>query len=163
MNYVVLRYFNACGASIDGIMGEHHDPETHIIPVAINALLNNTEFAIYGTDYKTQDGTCVRDYIHVLDLVNAHLLSLEKIMVNGGNFTFNVGTGVGYSNLEIVKTIEEVTARKLRIEEKDRRPGDADALVADVSGIKEKLGFNPQYSDIRTIIDSAWKWHSKSS
>lgn len=163
INYVVLRYFNACGASMDGSMGEKHEPETHIIPVAINALLNNQEFAIYGTDYSTEDGTCVRDYIHVLDLANAHLLALEKILQTPGGFTYNVGTGVGYSNKQIVKTIEEVTGKSLHVVEMDRRPGDADVLVADVTRIKSELGFEPLHSDLRSIIESAWKWHCKIS
>lgn len=161
IDYVVLRYFNACGADLNGTMGERHNPETHIIPVAIDALISDKEFAIYGTDYKTPDGTCVRDYIHVLDLANAHLLALEKILSAQGGYTFNVGTGKGYSNREIVNMIEEVTGRKLKLMEKERRPGDADTLVADVSKINSELGFEPKHSDLRTIIDSAWKWHNK--
>lgn len=161
ISYVVLRYFNACGASLDGSMGEGHDPETHIIPIALRAAKNGTDFVIYGEDYNTSDGTCVRDYIHVLDLAQAHIQALEKIISNPGGFTYNVGTGKGFSNKEIAKTIEEVTGIKLSVRFEDRRPGDADELVADVSKIKEELGFSPQYSDLHTIIDSAWKWHNK--
>jgi len=161
INYVVLRYFNACGASLTGEMGEKHDPETHLIPVALQSLINQQEFSIFGSDYNTKDGTCVRDYIHVLDLAQAHVLALEKIMNNNGGFTYNVGTGSGYSNREIVQMIEEVTGRKLQVGEKERRPGDADELVADVSRIKSDLKFEPQYSDLRTIIETAWKWHNK--
>lgn len=160
-SYAVLRYFNACGASLDGTRGESHDPETHIIPVALNAIKNNEEFTIYGTDYSTSDGTCVRDYIHVLDLAAAHILALEKIMNEPGAYTYNVGTGSGYSNREIVKTIEEVTGKSLIVVDQERRPGDADTLVADVSRIKRDLGFDPHYSDLRTIIETAWKWHNK--
>lgn len=160
LNYVVLRYFNACGAALDGRIGEQHNPETHIIPLAIKALLENREFAIMGTDYSTPDGTCVRDYVHVLDLAQAHILALEKVMEFPGGYTYNVGTGKGYSNREVVKAIEDVTGRKLNIVEKDRRPGDADTLVADVTKIRAELGFVPKYSDIKTIIESAWKWHS---
>lgn len=163
IDYVVLRYFNACGASLDGNIGERHDPETHIIPVALQSLLHDKEFAIYGTDYNTPDGTCVRDYIHVLDLVKAHLLALEKILNTSGGYTYNVGTGHGYSNREVVNMIQEVTGRKLKVIERERRPGDADILVADVSRIKEDLGFDPQYSDLRTIIETAWKWHNSGS
>lgn len=159
IEYVVLRYFNACGASLDGSMGEKHDPETHIIPVAIKSLLSDQEFAIYGNDYQTNDGTCVRDYIHVLDLVNAHLLALEKILNGSGGSIYNVGTGHGYSNREITNMIQEVTGRTLKVVERERRPGDADTLVADVTKIKEDLGFEPLHSDLRTIIESAWKWH----
>lgn len=158
-NYATLRYFNACGALLDGSHGEAHSPETHIIPIAVKALLNNEEFSIFGTDYDTPDGTCVRDYIHVLDLATAHILALEKIRKEGGGHTYNVGTGKGYSNKEIVKAVEEVSGKTLRTVEKDRRPGDADELVADVSRINEELGFKPQYSDILTIVQSAWKWH----
>ncbi len=158
-NYATLRYFNACGALLDGSHGEAHSPETHIIPIALRALLEDKEFSIFGTDYDTPDGTCVRDYIHVLDLATAHILALEKIRKEGGGHTYNVGTGKGYSNRDIVKAVEEVSGKTLRTVEKDRRPGDADELVADVSRINEELGFKPQYSDILTIVQSAWKWH----
>ncbi len=161
LNFAVLRYFNACGASLDGEHGELHDPETHIIPVALQALKDGREFLIYGTDYNTPDGTCVRDYIHVLDLANAHVLALEKINNQPGGYTYNVGTGKGYSNREIVKMIEEVTGRSLNVAERERRSGDADELVADVKKIKEELGFETQYSDLKTIIETAWKWHNK--
>lgn len=161
INFTVLRYFNACGAALDGSYGENHNPETHIIPLALKSLMEGTDFTIYGTDYNTIDGTCVRDYIHVLDLSDAHILALEKIMKTGGGFFYNVGTGKGYSNKQIVEAIQEVTGKELHTKEEGRRPGDADELVADVSSIREKLGFNPQYSDIHTIIDSAWKWHNK--
>lgn len=161
LNYTVLRYFNACGAMSDGSLGERHSPETHIIPIALKAVRENAEFVIFGADYNTPDGTCVRDYIHVLDLADAHILSLERIMESGGALTFNVGTGMGYSNKEVVKTIEEVTGKSLRTRIESRRPGDADVLVADVSKIKAELSFEPKYSDIRTIIESAWNWHNK--
>lgn len=161
LNFAVLRYFNACGASLDGEHGEQHNPETHIIPVALQALKDGQDFLIYGTDYNTPDGTCVRDYIHVLDLVNAHVLALEKINNQPGGYTYNVGAGKGYSNREVVRMIEEVTGRSLNVIEHERRPGDADELVADVKKIKEELGFETQYSDLRTIIETAWKWHNK--
>lgn len=161
VNYAVLRYFNACGASLDGSFGEKHSPETHIIPVALQALKEEKEFILYGTDYNTPDGTCVRDYVHVLDLVKAHMLALEKIISSPGGYTYNVGTGKGYSNKEIVRMIEEVTGKKLNYDERERRPGDADELVADVTRIKDDLGFEPQYSDLKTIIETAWKWHNK--
>lgn len=161
INYSVLRYFNACGAMIDGSLGETHNPETHIIPIALKAVITDGEFVIYGNDYNTPDGTCVRDYIHVLDLAEAHILALEDIMANGGSHTYNVGTGHGYSNREIASCIQEVTGRTLRIREEGRRPGDADTLVANVSRIKEKLGFEPKFSDINTIVKSAWNWHNK--
>ncbi len=161
ISYTALRYFNACGASLDGEHGERHSPETHIIPRAMQALLGNEPFELFGRDYQTPDGTCVRDYIHVLDLVEAHVLALEKIFQNPGGNIFNVGTGKGLSNSEILKTIEEVTGRKMNIIDKDRRPGDANELVADVTKITNELGFSPQHSDIRTIVESAWKFHNK--
>lgn len=161
ISFTALRYFNACGASLDGKYGEDHKPETHIIPAIINSLIENKSFDLYGTDYKTPDGTCVRDYIHVLDLCKAHMLSLEKIMNNPGGYIYNVGTGKGFSNREIIQTIEKVTGKSVDIVERDRRPGDADELVADVSKIKDELNFSPKYSDITTIVNSAWKWHSE--
>ena len=161
ISFTALRYFNACGAALDGAYGENHKPETHIIPRAMQALLNNEQFELYGQDYDTSDGTCVRDYIHVHDLTEAHILSLEKIFQNPGAYTFNVGTGKGFSNREILQMIEEVSGRKINIAEHPRRLGDANELVADVSKITNYLGFSPQYSDIRTIVESAWKWHTK--
>jgi len=161
ISFTALRYFNACGASLDGEHGERHNPETHIIPRAIHTLLNDEPFELFGRDYQTPDGTCVRDYIHVLDLVEAHVLALEKLFENPGCNIYNVGTGKGLSNSEILKTIEEVTGKNMNIVEKERRPGDANELVADVTKITNELGFSPQHSDIRTIIESAWKFHSK--
>jgi UDP-glucose 4-epimerase len=161
LSYTALRYFNACGASLDGKHGENHKPETHIIPRAITALIHNEPFELFGRDYQTPDGTCVRDYIHVLDLVEAHVLALEKLFENPTGSIYNVGTGQGLSNSQILKTIEEVTGRQMDIVEKERRPGDANELVADVTKIKNELGFAPQYSDIKTIVESAWKFHNK--
>ncbi len=161
ISYVVLRYFNACGAALDGSFGERHDPETHIIPIALKAVKDGTEFVVYGEDYETPDGTCVRDYIHVLDLSQAHVLALEKIINSPGRYTFNVGTGNGYSNKDIVETIKKVTGKELNVRFEGRRPGDAGVLVADVSKIKTELQFDPKFSDLTTIIDSAWKWHNK--
>ncbi len=157
LNFTALRYFNACGAALDGSMGEMHSPETHLIPSAIDALSNNKELRLFGTDYDTKDGTAVRDYIHVLDLVEAHLLALEKI--NGANY-YNVGTGNGYSNREVIEKIINVSGKKLNLVESPRRPGDASILIADVSKIKTDLGFNPKHSDLDTIVKTAWSWHS---
>lgn len=161
LNSVALRYFNASGAALDGSLGEQHNPETHIIPNVIKAILENKSFKLFGTDYKTKDGTCIRDYIHVLDLANAHTLALEKLTKDKGMFKYNVGTGSGYSNKEIIDTVKKVSGKDFQIEESSRRPGDADELIADVSKIKSELNFIPQYSDLETIIHSAWKWHSK--
>lgn len=163
MSYVALRYFNACGGALDGSMGENHDPETHIIPLAIKAAMEGKAFSLYGTDYKTPDGTCLRDYIHVLDLVESHLLALEKIRDETGGFSYNVGTGNGISNREVLEMIKRVANLDLQILEKERREGDSDRLIADPSKIKAELGFVPKYSDLNVIVESAWKWHSKNT
>lgn len=160
LSFTALRYFNASGAALDGSMGENHIPETHIIPCAIEALLEDKPFRLFGTDYKTPDGTCVRDYIHVLDLVSAHVLCLDKMEEGAKNF-FNVGTGSGHSNKQVLAAIEEVSGKKFEIKEDQRREGDPDELVADVTNIQEKLGFKPQHSDIKTIVESAYLWHTK--
>ena len=160
-NFVCLRYFNACGAALDGSLGEGHNPETHIIPLAIKALMEERKFSLFGTDYETIDGTCVRDYIHVLDLVEAHILALNKIVQGGGGYSYNVGTGVGLSNRQIVREIEKVSGKKLNVLEKPRRAGDANELVADSNKIRRELGFNPKYSSLESIIKSAWEWHRK--
>lgn len=162
LNFVSLRYFNAAGASLDGLMGEEHNNETHIIPLAVKAALSGSEFNLYGTDYETKDGTCVRDYIHVLDLVEAHLLALDKLKKENGAFFYNVGTGNGFSNKEVLDMIKKVSKIGLKIKTKDRRPGDAKILIADPQKAKKELGFSPRYSDLETIIKTAWKWHSKS-
>lgn len=159
MNFAALRYFNAAGAALDGTNGESHDPETHIIPLAIKAAIKGTDFKLYGTDYETPDGTCVRDYIHVLDLVEAHVLALDRILKNPGGYSFNVGTGKGHSNREVIQAIEEVSRRRIKIVEEVRREGDSDQLIADPSRIKSELGFSPKYSDLNTIVRTAWKWH----
>ncbi|HSW98163.1 MAG TPA: UDP-glucose 4-epimerase GalE [Candidatus Saccharimonadales bacterium] len=159
INSVCLRYFNAAGAALDGSMGEDHEPESHLIPSIIRSILNKSDFTLYGDDYKTKDGTCVRDYIHVLDLVEAHILALGKIDKDQGSFIYNVGTGNGYSNKEVIDTVERVTGQKLTVKIVSRRPGDADTLIADSTKIKNELGFAPAHSDIETIVQTAWKWH----
>jgi UDP-glucose 4-epimerase len=160
LNCAALRYFNAAGAALDGSMGEAHNPETHIIPNIIKAIINEESFKLFGTDYKTTDGTCVRDYIHVLDLVDAHLLTLEKLQKDKGMFTYNIGTGNGHSNREVVEMVKTVSGVNLHVEESPRRPGDADTLIADSSKIRQELGFSPKYSDLETIIKTAWAWHT---
>jgi len=162
ISFVCLRYFNACGADLEGKFGEAHDPETHIIPLAIDALQNDKEFKLFGVDYATEDGTNVRDYIHVLDLVEAHILALKKIMSEeSGGYFYNVGTGIGISNRQIVEAIEKVGGKKMKIVEAPRRQGDADVLIANPLKISNELGFKPMHSDVSTIVESAWKWHSK--
>ena len=161
INSVALRYFNASGASLDGKLGENHDPESHIIPNIMKAILNSESFKLFGTDYDTKDGTCVRDYIHVIDLVEAHVLAIEKLMKDKGMFAYNVGTGNGYSNKEVIEMVRRVSGKDFQIEESARRPGDADTLIADASKIKGELGFSPKYSDLETIVKTAWEWHRK--
>lgn len=162
LNSVALRYFNASGASLDGTLGENHDPESHIIPNIINAILKRESFKLFGTDYKTKDGTCVRDYIHVIDLVEAHVLAVEKLAKDKGMFIYNVGTGNGYSNKEVIEMVKKISDKDFQVEESARRLGDADMLIADASRIKSELGFIPKYSNLETIVKTAWEWHSKS-
>jgi len=157
----VLRYFNASGAAPDGSLGEKHDPETHLIPNAIKAALANSEFNLYGDDYSTVDGTCVRDYIHVLDLVEAHVLTLKKLDEQNGEYLYNVGTGKGSSNKEVVEMVKKISGVEFPVTIKERRPGDVSETVADPTKIKSELGFEPKYSDLETIVKTAWAWHSK--
>lgn len=161
LNFASLRYFNASGASIDGVMGENHFPESHLIPNAINSILNKTQFSLYGNDYPTLDGTCIRDYIHVIDLAEAHILTIDKLKNSGGRLFYNVGTGHGYSNKEVIDMIRRVSGFEINIKNAGRRPGDAEVLIADPFLIKKDLGFSPKYSDLETIVKSAWEWHKK--
>lgn len=161
LSSAALRYFNASGASLDGSLGENHNPESHIIPNVIRSILTGGKFELFGTDYKTKDGTCVRDYIHVIDLVEAHVLAIEKLNKDKGVFFYNVGVGNGYSNKEVVEMIKKVSGKEVQIEEAERRPGDADTLIADASKIKSELGFKPRHSDLETIVKTAWGWHKK--
>lgn len=160
LSVTVLRYFNASGAALDGSMGERHNPETHIIPNAIRSLRFGKQFSLFGVDYATPDGTCVRDYIHVLDLVEAHLLALDKMKPSKMSI-YNVGTGKGFSNKQVVQTVEDVSGKMMEVVTRERRSGDPDELVADPALIKSELGFEPQHSDIQTIVSSAFKWHQK--
>lgn len=158
---VCLRYFNACGASLDGSIGEDHKPETHIIPIAMEVVQGKREsFTIFGDDYDTSDGTNIRDYIHVLDLATAHIKALEYLFKTKKSNYFNVGTGKGYSNKEILETVKKVTGKDFEVKIGPRRDGDPDAIYADNSKIKKVLDWKPKYSDLETVIESAWKWHS---
>lgn len=154
-----LRFFNACGAASDGQIGEDHKPESHIIPKAMEAAITGQEFNLFGTDYPTPDGTCVRDYIHVEDLAAAHIAALEALGKGHKTDYFNVGTGKGYSNRQILQTVEKVTGKKLVIKEMPKREGDAAELVAEVTKIKKELGWTAKCSDLETIVLTAWKWH----
>jgi UDP-glucose-4-epimerase GalE len=159
LGYAVLRYFNACGASGDATIGEDHTPETHLIPIALQvALGQRAHLAVYGTDYPTPDGTCVRDYIHVDDLADAHVLALARIE-SGRGLTYNVGTGVGASVRQVLEAARRVTGRPIAAVEHPRRAGDPPVLVASADAIRNHLGWSPRYTAIDAIVASAWKWH----
>jgi len=158
---VRFRYFNAAGAHPDGTMGEAHDPETHLIPNVLRAVRGEIpELQIFGQDYATPDGTCVRDYVHILDLCSAHLAALDWMERNEGTNVFNLGNGDGFSILEVMRTAEEVTGKPVPHRFGPRRAGDAGVLVADSREAREALGWTPRYADLKTIVETAWRWQS---
>lgn len=160
LGYAALRYFNASGAAADGMIGEDHDPETHLIPIVLQVALRQRDAVeIFGTDYPTPDGTCIRDYIHVDDLATAHVAALEKLRP-GMRLKLNLGTGHGASVQEVIDLCGEVTGSAIATRAVSRREGDPPALVADASAAKRELGWQARYS-MREIIESAWTWHSK--
>jgi UDP-glucose 4-epimerase len=161
IRHVKLRYFNAAGAWPDGSLGEDHRPETHIIPIAVKAAMEERPFYLFGDDYQTPDGTCIRDYIHVSDLAEAHRLALEHLTLAKDSTFINLGVGKGYSNLEVIRAIEDVSGVKITIEKKSRRPGDPDAIFADNTKAREILSWQPKYPDLYSIVRSAWEWHRK--
>jgi UDP-glucose-4-epimerase GalE len=157
--YAALRYFNAAGASPRGDIGEDHKPETHLIPLAIQGVLGLVpHLEVFGTDYPTPDGTCIRDYIHVDDLAEAHLLALERLEP-GREMKLNLGVGRGYSVREVVRAVEEVTGKRVPVKEGPRRPGDPPALVAAADRARQELGWQPRYTELRPIVETAWNWH----
>jgi UDP-glucose-4-epimerase GalE len=158
---VCLRYFNASGADPEGRLGEEHEPETHLIPLLFRAVQTGKPITLYGNDYPTPDGTCVRDYIHVNDLAQAHILAVEHLLNGGASTQFNVGTGTGHSVMEVVRAVEEVTGRKVPYEMGPRRPGDPPALVAASARLRSTLGWSPKYSDLRTIVRHAWNFATR--
>jgi UDP-glucose 4-epimerase len=158
---VALRYFNACGAEPSAGLGEEHEPETHLIPLLLRAIKNSQPIQIFGTDYPTPDGTCVRDYIHVSDLAEAHLAALEHLMNGGGSDAFNVGTGSGYSVMEVLRAVEEVTGHQVPYTIAPRREGDAAELVADSTKLRKTLGWQPRRSDLRDIVKDAWTFFNR--
>lgn len=161
MKYVSLRYFNACGAHISGKIGEAHNPESHLIPIILQtANATRDHISVFGTDYDTPDGTCIRDYIHVTDLAQAHILAVEYLINGGESDIFNLGNGVGFSVKEVIKTAKKVTGKEIKVVEEDRRAGDPAVLIASSEKAKKVLGWNPQYNELSTIIETAWKWHS---
>ncbi|MAU98560.1 MAG: UDP-glucose 4-epimerase GalE [Fulvimarina sp.] len=160
---VSLRYFNAAGADPEGRIGEWHEPETHAIPLALEvALGRRRDFKIFGDDYDTRDGTCVRDYVHVMDLADAHSRAVQYLLDDGASISINLGTGTGTTVKELLDKIEAVTRRKLNVVEAARRPGDAPVLVADNELAREVLGWSPRY-DLSEIVGTAWNWHSRSN
>jgi UDP-glucose 4-epimerase len=155
---IALRYFNASGADPEGCLGEEHEPETHLIPLLFRAVETGKPVTVFGDDYPTPDGTCVRDYIHVNDLAEAHLLALESLAAGGPSDAFNVGTGQGHSVLETIRAVEEVTGRKVPYVVGPRRDGDPPALVAGADKLRRTLGWSPRYAALRDIVATAWNF-----
>lgn len=162
IKYTALRYFNAAGAHISGKIGEDHNPETHLIPIILQAALGQRDsITIFGDDYNTEDGTCVRDYIHVTDLADAHILALDKMRADGKSNIYNLGNGNGFSVKEVVDITRKVTGVDIKAELGERRPGDPAILVASSEKAKKELNWKPKYNDLGTIIETAWKWHKE--
>ena len=160
LRYTALRFFNAAGASPDGEIGEEHEPETHLIPRALKAAAGlSGPFDLFGTDYETHDGTCVRAFIHVMDLAAAHRVALDRVATQAGGFACNIGTGRGHSVREVLDTVATVTGSAVPVTEQGRRPGDPAELYADVSLARDGLGFTPACSDLESIVRDAWNFH----
>jgi UDP-glucose 4-epimerase len=160
MNYAALRYFNACGAGQGGTLGEDHRPESHLIPLIIQAAMGKRDsIKIFGTDYPTEDGTCVRDYIHIEDLCKAHLLALKKLD-SESELVYNLGNGTGYSVRQVIDTVRKVSGKDFTVEETDRRPGDPPVLTADAAKARNELGWSTDFPELETIVENAWKFHN---
>lgn len=160
LRYVSLRYFNACGAIMSGQIGEAHNPESHLIPIILQVANHKREaINVFGKDYETKDGSCVRDYIHVLDLAQAHILAVKYLIAGGESNIFNLGNGMGHTVLEVIEAAKKVTGEEIPVTLADRRAGDPTTLVASSEKAKAVLGWKPQHADIEEIIDSAWNWH----
>jgi UDP-glucose 4-epimerase len=158
---IALRYFNACGAEPAANLGERHEPETHLIPLLFRALTTGEPIKIFGDDYPTPDGTCVRDYIHVADLATAHLAALDHLLAGGGSDAFNAGTGSGYSVMEVLRVVEQVTGKRVPFELAPRREGDAAELVADSSKLQRTLGWKPQRSGLSDLVQDSWAFFQR--
>lgn len=162
LRFVSLRYFNAAGADPEGRIGESHDPESHLIPIILQTATGKREkISIFGTDYDTPDGTCIRDYIHILDLAQAHALAIERLRSGGASDFFNLGTETGYSVREVINVCEKVAGKQVPVEEGPRRPGDPPRLVASAKKAKEELGWAPKYTDLSETVKTAWNWEQK--
>jgi len=161
LSFASFRYFNAAGAAEDGAIGEDHDPETHLIPLAIEAALGKRpRLQLFGTDYPTPDGTCLRDYVHIDDLSRAHIAVFERLAQPGARLFYNLGTGRPYSNRAVIQAVEKISGRKVPLVECPRRAGDPPALYADSSLAQRELGWRPKFGEIESIVATAWKWHS---
>ncbi len=158
---IALRYFNACGADPESGLGEEHEPETHLIPLLLRAVVSGKPMTIFGDDYATPDGTCIRDYIHVADLAEAHLVAIEKLLAAGASDAFNVGTGAGQSVLEVMRAVEQVTGRKVPHEMGPRREGDPAILVANSDKLRRTLGWKPKFTEIKDVVATAWQFEQK--
>ena len=159
---VCFRYFNAAGADPTGLLGEDHNPETHLIPLVLMAAMGKREsVSIFGTDYPTPDGTCIRDYIHVTDLADAHILGAEYLLQGGDSSFFNLGNGNGFSVKQVIDTAKTVTGRDIKVVESDRRPGDPPMLVGSSDKARKTLGWNPQHPALEEILNHAWQWHQR--
>lgn len=162
LKYACLRYFNAAGADEGGEIGEWHVPETHLIPLVLDAACGRREsVSVFGSDYQTGDGTCVRDYIHVTDIAQAHVSALDHLKSGGAGGAFNLGNGSGYSVREVIETARRVTGREIPVTEAERRAGDPPVLVGSADRARDVLGWRPKFGDLETIIASAWKWHQR--
>jgi UDP-arabinose 4-epimerase len=161
---ISLRYFNAAGADEGGEIGEAHEPETHLVPLILQTALGERErIDVFGNDFDTSDGTCVRDYVHVSDLADAHVLALKQLEAGGATTAYNLGTGRGYSVRELIAVCSYITGRNIASRDVDRRTGDPAVLIADPSLARSKLGWRPRYDDIESIVRTAWAWHSKAA
>lgn len=164
IRHINLRYFNAAGADPEVEIGERHDPETHLIPLAIySALGMNDSVKIFGTDYPTKDGTCIRDYIHVADLSDAHMKALEYLMDKDNSDSFNLGNGIGHSVREIIDAVKRISGKDFKVTESERREGDPPVLISNYKKAGEILDWRPQYADIDTIVETAYRWHSRNT
>lgn len=161
LSFAAFRYFNAAGAAEDGSIGEDHDPETHLIPLAIDAAVGRRpDLKLFGTDYPTPDGTCLRDYVHIDDLSRAHIAVFDRLATPGTALFYNLGTGRPTSNREVIRAVEKATGRKIQVSEGPRRPGDPPSLYADSRKAQRELGWKIKFPDIDSIVATAWKWHS---